>query len=151
GLYRQAAVFGLLFAFLIYSGFEVSWNWLWLIPVMLVNYLMIVAASLTGAFLVCIVFDFTVVIALSMIFLLFTSGIFWDVRALPDPQMAQWVLLLNPLAFIVDAYRQVLMVGVSPDVGHLVAIGGAALACIVGLRLLYARASQYLALRAITS
>lgn len=151
GLYRQAAVFALLFAFLVYSGYPVTSNWLWLGPVLLVNYVVIVAASLAGAFLVCLVFDFTVIIALTMIFLLFTSGIFWDVRALPDPQMTEWVLALNPLAFIVDAYRQVLMVGARPDVGHLGTIGGLALLSIASLRALYTRTSQFLALRAITS
>ncbi|WOJ96940.1 ABC transporter permease [Congregibacter brevis] len=151
GLYRQGAVFALLFGFLILNGYPVTTNWLWLGPVLFVNYLLIAAASLVGAFLVCLVFDFTVVIALSMIFLLFTSGIFWDVRALPDPQMAQWVLLLNPLAFIVDAYRQVLMLGERPHLGHLAGIGVAAAVGIAGLRVLYGRSSQFLALRAITS
>lgn len=151
GLYRQAAVFALLFVFLLLSGYSVTANWLWLAPVLLVNYLMIVVASLVGAFLVCIVFDFTVIIALSMIFLLFTSGIFWDVRALPDPRMAEWVLLVNPLAFIVDAYRQVLMAGVRPDLWHLAGVAFVALGCIGGLRSLYRSSSQYLALKAITS
>jgi lipopolysaccharide transport system permease protein len=41
-----------------------------------VDYLMIVACSLAGACLVCIVRDFSMVIPLGMIFLLFTSGIF---------------------------------------------------------------------------
>ena len=33
---------------------------------------------------------------------MFTSGIFWDVRALGDPHKTEMVLAVNPLAFVVD-------------------------------------------------
>ena len=151
GMYRQLAVFALLLSYLALQGYAPSATWLWLLPVLLVQYLLIVLASLVGAYLVCLVFDFTLVIGLAMTFLLFTSGIFWDVRALPDPQMAQWVLNLNPLAFLIDAYRQVLMYGQVPDLAHLtvlaVVIGALSLAVLAG----YRRSSQFLALRVITS
>ena len=48
-----------------------------------------------GAYLVCLVRDFAKFITLGMTFLLFTSGIFWDVRAIPDPEKAQLVLRLQ--------------------------------------------------------
>ena len=96
GLYRQAAVFVLLMLFLVVQGYAVTGAWLWLLPVALVNYLLIVGASLAGAYLVCLVFDFSLLISLAMIFLLFISGIFWDVRTLPDPAMADWVACAEP-------------------------------------------------------
>lgn len=151
GLYRQLAVFALLLTYLMAQGYAVSPGWLWILPVLLVQYLLIVLASLIGAYLVCLVFDFTLIIGLAMTFLLFTSGIFWDVRALPDPQMAEWVLTLNPLAFLIDAYRQVLMHGNVPDLVHL-AVLGLVIAVLALLTLLvYRRNSQFLALRVITS
>ncbi|MFT4873351.1 ABC transporter permease [Congregibacter sp.] len=151
GLYKQAAVFALLFAFLMLNGYGVGANWLWLIPVLVVNYFLVVAGSLIAAFLVCLVFDFTIAISMGMIFLLFTSGIFWDVRALATPEMTDWVLALNPLAFIIDAYRQVLMVGVAPDLFHLAAVAIAACLIIAVMLHLLRKNSQFLALRAITS
>lgn len=151
GLYKQASVFALLFVFLLLNGYAVSVNWLWLAPVLLVNYFLIVAGSLIASFLVCLVFDFTIAISMGMIFLLFTSGIFWDVRSLSTPEMTDLVLALNPLAFIVDAYRQVLMAGVAPSAVHLTAIGAAAALVIAGMLYVLRRSSQFLALRAITS
>ena len=151
GLYRQAAVFALLFVFLLASGFPAGLAWLWLLPVLLVNYLVIVAASLIAAFLVCLVFDFSVLVSLGMIFLLFTSGIFWDVRSLPDPAATELVLGLNPIAFLVDAYRQVLMVGAAPDLLHLGVLGLFAAAVIALVLAIYRQQSQFLALKAITS
>jgi lipopolysaccharide transport system permease protein len=151
GVYRQAAVFALLFVFLSFNGHTPTSAWLWLVPLFMVNYAMIVGVSLAGAYLVCLVFDLSLLITLAMTFLLFTSGIFWDARSLPDPAMTDWVLALNPLAFMIDAYRQVLMVGVAPDVVHLAAVGiGAALLC-VAMSVLYRRQSQHIALKAITS
>ena len=149
--YKQLVVFALLFVFLLSNGYGVTAAWLWLVPLLLVNYLMIVGASMAAAFLVCLAFDFTMVVGLAMIFLLFTSGIFWDVRALADPSLTDWVLLANPIAFIVDAYRQILMEGVAPDLVHLLGLGLVALAAVAGMTFLMRRTSQYLALRAITS
>jgi len=151
GLYKQASVFLLLFIVLLAKGYGVSATWLWLVPVVLVNYLMIVAVSFFGAFLVCLVFDFSMFISLGIIFLLFTSGIFWDVRALADPAMTEAVLVFNPMAFIIDAYRQVLMAGVAPDLTHLGALGLCAAALAALGVLLLRRSSRFLALKAITA
>src|SRR5210317_1201695 len=53
GLYKQGAVFLLLAVFLWLSGYAPSYHWLWLAPIIAVNYLMIVACALIGAYLVC--------------------------------------------------------------------------------------------------
>ena len=151
GLYRQAAVFVLLFAVLIAHGFFPSATWLYILPVILVNYLMIVACSFIGACLVCIMRDFHLMISLGMVLLLFTSGIFWDVRDLGDPHKTDLVLALNPLAFVLDAYRQVLMNNVAPDMFHLTVIGLAAGVLIFMMVLVMRRSSQFLALRALTA
>ena len=149
--YKQLAVFALLFVVLTLSGYGVNASWVWLVPLMLVNYLLIVGAALVSAFLVCLAFDFTIVVSLAMIFLLFTSGIFWDVRELADPVLTDYVLLANPIAFVVDAYRQVLMEGVAPDLVHLFGLGVLAAVIVTGMIFLMRRHSQYLALRAITT
>ena len=151
GLYKQAAVFLLLFVVLWFNGYGISGSWLWLLPLMLVSYLMILAGSLIGAFLVCLAFDFSMLISLGMIFLMFTSGVFWDLRSLPDSAMTEVVLNLNPLAFILDGYRQVLIHDTAPAAGHLALVGlGALLVVVVMLRVLQRR-GQFLALKAITA
>lgn len=149
--YKQIAVFALLLIFLMGNGYTANSSWFWLIPLILVNYLMIVAASFIAAFVVCIVFDLAVVISLSMMFLLFTSGIFWDVRSLPDQEMVDLVLLLNPVSFIVDGYRQILIEGTAPDLIHLLMIGVAATLVILAMVFLFRIFSRFLALKAITS
>lgn len=150
GLYRQAAVFLLLFCVLLAWGYSPTLTWLSLLPVIFVNYLMIVACAYMGACLVCVVRDFSMIITLGMTFLLFTSGIFWDVRALGNPQMTELVLALNPLAFILDAYRQVLMFQTQPDWIHLLQIGCGSVVLLAVVVLVMRRNSQYLALKALS-
>jgi lipopolysaccharide transport system permease protein len=149
-LYRQAAVYLLLFVILWSCGYSANGTWLWLLPVLLVNYLIIVACSLVGAYLVCLLRDFSKVIPLGMTFLLFTSGIFWDVRGLGDPAKTDLILNLNPIAFMLDAHRQILMYQTAPDLVHLLQIGLGA-GVLVGLMVfLIGRNSQYLALKVLT-
>lgn len=150
GLYRQAAVFLLLFVVLYASGYTPALSWLYVVPVILVNYLMIVACSYIGACLVCLVRDFSMVIALGMTFLLFTSGIFWDVRGLHDPAMTDAVLTINPLAFVLDAYRQVLMFYTAPDWTHLALVGLGSAALLWLTAVIMRRNSQYFALKALS-
>ena len=53
--------------------------------------------------------------------------------------------------FILDAYRQVLMVGQAPAVGHLAVIGACSAVAVAAMLLIMRRYSQFLALRVITS
>lgn len=151
GLYKQAAVFVLLFIILFLDGYPPSWVWFWLLPLIFINYLLIVACSFVGSCLVCFVRDFSLIIGLAMIFLLFTSGIFWDVRALNDPDMTELILMVNPLSFVVDAYRQILMYGNRPDLMHLTLIGFGTSGVIFIMKELMRRGSQLLSRRALTA
>jgi len=150
-LYRQFVVFALLFCSLWVAGYGVSMAWFWLVPLLLVNYLMIVACALVGACLVCVIRDFSMVIPLGMTFLLFTSGIFWDVRDLANPELTSLVLAVNPVAFILDAYRQILMYQSAPDALHLILIGFGSMLIAVFMFHLMRRTSQYLAYKALTA
>lgn len=149
-LYKQFSVFLLLFGVLWAYDYPITVNWIWLIPLIFVNYLMIVACSLIGACLVCFVRDFSKVITLGMTFLLFTSGIFWDVNAIGDPHKTELVLALNPMAFILNAYRQVLMFDTVPDMAHLAQICLWSIVLTIVVLALMRRYSQYLALKVLT-
>ena len=151
GVYKQVAVFALLIVVLIMYDYQPGVVWLWLLPIVIVNYLMIIGFAFLGSMLVCFMRDFSMLISLGMIFLMFTSGIFWDVRALPDPYMTDLVLALNPVAFILDAYRQVLMENTPPDLAQLAALAlGSAILIWLMLGLLN-RASKWLALKTLTA
>jgi len=151
GVYKQLAVFALLVVVLFIGGFPVTSTWVYIVPVLLVNYVMILACAYLGATLVCVVRDFQPLVGLTMVFLMFTSGLFWNVRDLGDPAKTEAILMANPLAFLLDAYRQVLMYATPPDMLHLLSIGAGFGAMLCALVLIMRRNSQYLALRALTA
>ena len=119
GLYRQLAVFSFLLLFLVFSGYAVTASWWWLAPLVLIQTLLTAACGLWGALLVCFRRDCLLLIQLGMLFLLFMSGVFWDLNAIADEGVRQWLMVLNPLATLIDAYRQVLMLGAAPSVNSL--------------------------------
>ncbi|MEH6571145.1 MAG: ABC transporter permease [Halioglobus sp.] len=151
GLYRQVVVFLLLFVVLFAYGYTPSASWVWLVPLLVVNYLMIVACAFVGACLVCMMRDFSMIISLGMTFLLFTSGVFWDVQSLGNPQMTELVLTINPVAFLLDAYRQILMYQSAPDGMHLLLVGVGFGALAIIMAAVMRRNSQFLALKALSS
>lgn len=151
GVYKQSAVFFLLFVFLALSGYPPNLSWVWLAPIIFVNYILIVACSLLIAYLTCFIRDLARIVALGMVFLMFVSGIFWDVSQIADPQKFQLILWANPIAFLVDAYRGVLMHDMQPDVLHLAIIFGIFCVLLVLTVAILRRQSQLLALRVITS
>ena len=150
-LYRQGSVYLCLFAMLVAFGTPITWAWLWLLPVLLVNYLLILACSFVGAYLVCLVRDISQVIPLGMMFLLFTSGIFWDIRNIGSPEKSELILALNPLAFLLDANRQVLLHQTQPDLVHLAFIAVGSVTLILVMLGLMRKKSQFLALKVLTS
>ena len=150
GVYRQAAVFVTLGIILLSNGYTMTATWWYLVPLMIVNYVVIVACACLAACLVCLARDFAQLISLGMLFLLFTSGVFWDVRTL-DPEKMKMVLDGNPMAFLLDAYRQIAMHNTAPDMFHLLIIGAAFGALLCVMVLFMRHRSQYLALRALTA
>ena len=95
-------------------------------------------------------FDFMKLIPLAMTFLMFTSGIFWDVREVGSQEKTDLILAVNPLAFIIDAHRQALMYQNSPDVWHLIFIGMGVLAIIAGASVYMRNYRRYLALKVLS-
>lgn len=151
GVYKQAAVFILLMLVLVGNGYSPSLSWCWLVPLILVNYIMIVACSLIASVLVCFIRDISMFIPLGLLFLMFASGIFFDIRDLPNSDMTELLLTYNPMAFLLDAYRQILMFDTKPDSMHLVQIG-LFFAAITALMVAWMhKNSRLLALKALTA
>ena len=118
GLYKQAAVFALLIVMLLYKGYAPSVVWLWLVPLAITQYLLVVGCGMVAALLVCVRQDFQLLVQLGMVFLLFMSGIFWDIDSIGNAALRENLLMLNPMASLIDLYRSVLMEGSAPALGQ---------------------------------
>lgn len=108
-LYKQWVVFLLLFVTAIFFGQAPTLQWLWLIPITISMYIMIVPASLLAALLCTWAQDFRIFISMGLLFVMFASGIFWDVREIQNEAARDLMLTLNPMSFMIEQYRNVLM------------------------------------------
>jgi lipopolysaccharide transport system permease protein len=150
GLYRQLAVFAFLIFFIALAGFMPTALWWWLVPLAVIQYVLIIGCSLLAALLVCVRRDFQLLIQLGTVFLLFMSGVFWDVRSISDPELAYWLQVLNPLVILLDSYRQVLLWGQAPDVSALLWVCTESVVLLLSALYLYRRLHYWLAIQAIT-
>ncbi|WP_394200820.1 ABC transporter permease [Shewanella waksmanii] len=109
--YQQVVTFAVMIAVVIFSGYQDYQYWWQLVPLILLQYLLICGFGSLMAMMVTFLPDFRMILQMFMMGLMFCSGIFWDVNAIADPDMRNAVLLFNPLALIIDCYRQVLLFG----------------------------------------
>jgi len=150
-LYKQWLVFFVLFCMLVFYEYAPSLHWFWVLPIILVQYLVVVLFTLIGAILVSYIRDFRMLIQMGTLFLLFASGIFWDINNIADPVKRDLLLTWNPLAYLIDAYRQVLMYDSLYEVRHMIVLAAVCLVGIAFMHLFYKVKSQAIASRVINS
>ena len=97
----------------------------WLPYLILVQVLVHLAMGLVMAYAAAFVKDLQRVLRYVVRVLRFTSPILWEVERVPEN--IQWILDYNPLAWLVIAYRDVLMYGNTPDVELMSLLGGGSL------------------------
>ena len=117
GFYRQLAVFGFLLGFSMLSV-GVSAVWWWLIRWLCVRHYHHRLRPVCGT-LVC--FNRLSFTDSAWHHLFTVLGVFWDLNAITDDTLREGLIALNP-ATLIDAYRQVLVLGVAPDMTRLLRV-----------------------------
>lgn len=110
-LYKESFVFALMIGIAFAFGHWPNQFWLLLIPLFLVQYLLIFVVSVLGAIAVARMTDCRMVINMTMTFLLFVSGVFWDVNSIHDMRLKNALVFANPIAFLLDSYRRIIIHG----------------------------------------
>lgn len=141
-MYKQIVAFAAMLFFLLTQGYLPDWNWLLMPVVALVQIAFMMPLVLGSAWISSLVPDIRMLIQIAVLMMLFLSGIFWDINELDSPIREQ-VLFYNPLAFIIDAYRQVLLHQSQPDWFHMVLLLSGSVLATVAMFALY-RWSRYL-------
>lgn len=100
-------VMPVLMAYLIFAGYDPSIGWLWLFPVMLVQFLVALGVGATLASFVPFLPQIRPLVENFLMLLFFLSGVFFNIRGLGHADL----LLLNPVAKLIDMYRIILMRG----------------------------------------
>jgi lipopolysaccharide transport system permease protein len=107
-IYKEAVVFFLLIALCFSYGYHPHLNWIYLLPLIFLEYIIIVFFGLLTAVLVCYAEDVRILINMFMLLLMFISGIFFDVATIKAP-FGELLLAFNPIAFLCNGFRSILM------------------------------------------
>lgn len=102
---------GVLFVFISIVGVPISWSWLLVLPVMLLQMLFNIGLSLTMARIGASTADINQLLPFVTRVWFYTSGVFFSISRFTDgaPEWVQHVLTLNPGAAFLDLYRGVLI------------------------------------------
>jgi len=136
--FKQLVVMATLLSTLAAMGFLPEISWFALPAIMVVQLLLVIAVSLFVAAVVPVVPDFQYIVNTGMIMLMFASGIFYDYRFALDADLQSY-FLLNPLARLIEAYRDALMRSQWPDWAGLSIVAMVSILVIAGMLLIYRR------------
>jgi len=111
------AAYLILMALLIFSGWAVSWHLLWLGPLLLLPYLLMLVGLSWIVSAICVYFrDLTHLIQPALTALLFLSPVFYSVTSVPES--FQWIYGLNPITHVIDWVRGIALHQTLPSWGH---------------------------------
>lgn len=108
------AVFLVLIIFVWLNGFGISWWYLTLPFIIVVQGVMILAFEFLFAAVTPLIPDIRMVLENVIRLWLFLSGVFYDVASLSEKK--QFIFRLNPMTDIIEAYRDVLLHGRCPKI-----------------------------------
>ena len=110
-------IFVLLLVMLWLTGFSPSVNYIYLIEIIVFQYLLIVGIVLTLSSIVPFIPDIRYIVDNLMMGLFFLSGIFFSITNVPEKFRS--ILYINPMVHIIEAARLVLINNKAPNQAHL--------------------------------
>lgn len=112
-LFHTGISLGVLLIFLAVIGHDFFWTMLWLPVVLLPFLLLIMGLSWLLASIGVFIRDVGQLIGMALTVMMFMSPIFYPLSALPET--ISHYLFLNPLTFVVEQVRNILLWGLQPD------------------------------------
>lgn len=107
-------VFILLLLFLVFAfDFEVGISWLYLPIIIVIQFSLNFAIAGFFAAITPIIPDIKMVLSNGITLVFFVSGVFFDINKIPDEMRS--LIVLNPMASMIDCYRTILLNNSIPD------------------------------------
>ncbi|MEZ8606866.1 ABC transporter permease [Vibrio sp. 10N.239.311.G01] len=132
---KQIIVFFILLVFLILYGYEPSTLWWYFLVIVIIQAVFTFAAGMISAILVPFIRDFSIIIPTFLQFLMFASGIFFETNNMSEQTKS--IFFLNPLAVIIDCYRDVLIRGDIPNFSNVLYVSVLAISMLLVALFLY--------------
>ena len=134
---QHIPVFLMLFGFICLQGFLPNIYWWFLIPLIFVQLLLTAACTCFVAAVIPFARDLNFLVHTGLMFLMFGSGVFYDYKTLS----VEWqeLFLLNPIAFLLNSYRDILIYNSAPDLIALATWGVISLLACLLMAFIYAK------------
>lgn len=122
-LVHFAIATGLLIVVLLLGGGQLTMAVLALPLVVALQFLVTLSLGYLGAACQVRFRDTSYILGVLLLLAFFVTPVFYRTSAVPDAY--RWIYVLNPMAQLITAYREVLIMGRWPDLGALTAVGAA--------------------------
>ena len=119
----MAKIIDFLLASLIFVGFAIyyktiiTWHILWVIPIFLIQELFTYGLALGLAAINLFYRDIQYLLNLILVLWMYITPVIYPMEMVPEQY--RWVFMFNPMAVIVNAYRQVILGGSNPNYSSL--------------------------------
>lgn len=135
---------GIIIMMMIYYQVRISWDVLYVIPIFFIFLLFTFGMSLIFAHFGVFISDLKNVTRIGLRMVFYLSGIFFNVeKRLPAPY-GFWLARINPIAFLLNAIRELLLKGNIPDYRWMIVWAVVGLgSTIVGIQLIYKNENTY--------
>lgn len=104
-------------AFMIYFQVSATWNLLWVIPIFAIQQLFTYGLSLFLAAANLFYRDIQYLLGLIILIWMYLTPVIYSTELFPEKY--RWIFQLNPMAVIINAYRQVILAGGIPNLRSL--------------------------------
>lgn len=103
--------------FVIFSGVPITWHLLWLPIILIVQYTFILGITIFLSAINVYIRDIEYIIGFFINMLFYLTPILYPISMVPAN--LRWIVNLNPMAHIINAYRDIFYMACIPDLKHL--------------------------------
>ena len=129
---------------MIYYGVELSFNIFYFIPLVIILFIFTFGFASIFMHFGVFVEDLNKVVPLALRFVFYLSGIFYSIPDNITASYANLLLMFNPVAFVINEFRNVLLYSTAPNfVMMFVWFGIGILLCVIGIRTIYKYENTY--------
>jgi len=139
---KEGLILLLLLFFLLWNDYGINWNWGYLPLLLSMQLILTTGVGILVAGIIPFLSDMKIIISTGLQFMMFMSGVFYDKSNIPGG--FGFLLDINPIAVLIEMFRDVLMYNQTPTLSNLYFVGGSGLfILIVALVFISANRNSY--------
>lgn len=121
----------IILGFVIFGGIGLSWNILWYFLIVAIQFVVSIGVALIVSSLTVYFRDLLHLLGILIQLLFYATPIVYSINSVPAG--LQWIVKINPMSYLIDAYRNIFYNQMPPNFqGLLIAFGMGIVLCIAG-------------------